>query len=77
MVTPPSYYESAKQIPHGGVASSRRTNVLSSTMRLALRVCLTLLFSKALLAYVHGKLPVSILQRIASGKRMITQAGPY
>jgi hypothetical protein len=31
--------KNAQQTPHGGVASARRTDVLSSTMRLALRVC--------------------------------------
>jgi hypothetical protein len=35
------------------------------------------LIIKSSVAYVHGKLPVSILHGIAINKRMITQSRPY
>jgi hypothetical protein len=40
-------------------------------------VCSALLLLKALVAYVDGKLPVSILHRNPINKRMITQSRPY
>jgi hypothetical protein len=45
-------------------------------MRLVLGLCSTFLLLKAILAYITGKLPVSILHGPAINKRMITQSHP-